>query len=284
MKTSVKILLLVLFSIGAIIGVLVFAKTRVAPPSNLDPIDQYSMDLSNANKSFDTISDFSKAKDEYVRLDDKMRRFILEGAMEPKVADEFRKEIDAIYGLLLITNGYDLLKKSIWPEEKLNEMLNLINGLLSDQLSTGEQAVNEDFIAASNRIKGIVESYHAALSLSRNTAYNGISDAISKIDKAKKYRTSEYLQNNLALVSALDILPLRISQSHYNHISNLIDGLGNYTNATKDYYMNTLIPRVDDAIAEYKSSKIYGVHKQNISDLENRAVNLVTAAMNYYGN
>ena len=65
MKTSVKILLLVMFSIGAIAGVLVFAKTQVAPPSNLELVDQYSINLESSCASFDTIKDFNDSRVEY---------------------------------------------------------------------------------------------------------------------------------------------------------------------------------------------------------------------------
>jgi hypothetical protein len=46
--------------------------------------------------------------------------------------------------------------------------------------------------------------------------------------------------------------------------------------------MNTLIPKVDKAINEYKATKIYGNQKRSISDLELKAERLVTDAMKYY--
>ena len=283
MKTSVKILLLVLFSIGAIAGVLVFAKTRVAPPSNLELVNQYSINLETETKTFNDIKDFSESRSAYIRIDDRLQRFLNENAIDSKVSDEFRKKIDESYGKVLKSYSFDLLQKSVWPEEKLNEMLTMLSSLKSDKLTTGESAVTEDFIASADKINNIVGEYRTALRFSKNVSFNGVNDASSRIQKAKNYRSAEYLKNDAALVNALDILPSRIAQSHYSHVSNLVNALGNYSSVTKDYYMNTLIPRADNAITEYKNTKIYGGNKPNISDIENRAVSLVTSAMNYYG-
>lgn len=283
MKTSVKILLLVLFSIGAIAGVLVFAKTRVAPPSNLELVDQYSINLESSCATFDTIKDFIDSRMEYIRLDDKLNRFLSENTIDAKHSDEYRKKIDETYGKSLKTYGFGLFQKSVWPEDKLNELLTMLSSLKEDKLTTGENAVSNEFITSSDKINSIIADYRTALRLSRNTSFNGVSDASSKIQKAKGYKGAEYLKNNAALVNALDALPGRIAQSHYGHVSGLVNALGGYYSVSKDYYMNTLIPRADNAINEYKNTKIYGGNKQNVSDLENRAVNLVTAAMNYYG-
>ena len=283
MKTSVKILLLVLFSIGAIAGVLVFAKTRVAPPSNLELVNQYSINLESETKTFNDIKDFSESRSAYIRIDDRLQRYLNENAIDSKVSDEFRKKIDESYGKVLKSYSFNLLRKSVWPEEKLNEMLTMLSSLKSDKLTTGETAVTEDFIASADKINNIVGEYRTALRFSKNVSFNGVNDASSRIQKAKRYKTAEYLKNNAALVSALNILPSRIAQSHYGHVSNLVNALGNYSGVTKEYYMNTLIPRADNAITEYKNTKIYGGNKPNISDIENRAVSLVTSAMNYYG-
>ena len=283
MKTSVKILLNVLFSIGAIAGVLVFAKTRVAPPSNLELVDQYSLNLKASYASFDTIKDFNDSRVEYIRLDDKLNRFLSENAIDAKVSDEYRKRINETYGKSLRTYGFGIFQKSIWPEDKLNELLSMLISLKGDKLTTGENAVSDDFITSSDKINSIIGDYRAALRLSRSTSFNGVNDASSKIQKAKSYRSAEYLKNNAALVNALDALPGRIAQSHYGHVSNLVNALGGYYSVSKDYYLNTLIPRADNAINEYKNTKIYGGNKQSVTALENQAVNLVTAAMNYYG-
>ena len=282
MKTQIKILLLILFSIGAIAGVLVFAKTRVAPPSKISIFDQYSANLKSSYESYDSIKDFDQSRKEYIRLDDKLNRFVSENAIEPVTSDEYRKKINETYGKALISYGFGLLQKPVWTEDGLNELLSMLSSLKSDKLSDGKTAVTTDFVQAAKRLNDIINEYHAAIRLSRNTSFNGINDASEKIRKAEGYCNTEYLRNNTSLVNALHALKGHLAQSHYNHVSNIVNTLGGYSNISKDYYKNTLIPRAENAITEYKKTNIYGSTKRDIADVENRGANLVTAAMNYY--
>lgn len=282
MKTTIKILLLLLFSIGAIAGVLVFVKTRVAPPSNIKLVDQYFENIKSNFESFDSIKDFTHSRKEYSRLDDKLKRFLSENVIDQETSDEYRKKIDASFGSSLSSYGFELLQKSFWPEKNLNELLKMLTSLRVDKLSNGEPAVNTDFIQSANRLSAIIDEYHTALRLSRNTSFSGVSDASAKISKAENYRTKEYLSNNADLVNALKALSGKLAQSHYNHVSGIVGTLGGYANVDKDYYIKTLIPRADNAISEYKSTKIYGGGKPDISSIESRAANYVTEAMNYY--
>lgn len=119
---------MVIFSIGAIAGVLVFTKTQVAPPSNIEIVDQYTINLKKSCASFDTIKDFSQIRKEYIVLDDKLNRYLSENVIEVSTSDEFRKNIDLTYGKGLTAYGFNLFQKSVWPEENLREMLNSGNG------------------------------------------------------------------------------------------------------------------------------------------------------------
>jgi hypothetical protein len=282
MKTSIKILLLVFFSIAAIAGVLIFEKTRVAPPSNLKLVDQYAKSLQSECASLDAVPDFATCHSEYVRIDDKIQRFYAERVLTNEVSDDCRKKIDNTYGKSLTSYAFDLLQKSVWPEDKLNDILLEFSTLKGDKLTNGEKAVSDDFISSANKFASIIDDYKSALRLSQNTSYRGIGDASSKISKAKSYMTADYLKNNASLVNALDVLPDRIAQSHYKYVDALVSSLSGYYYVTKDYYMNTLIPKVDKAINEYKATKIYGNQKRSISDLELKAERLVTDAMKYY--
>lgn len=283
MKTSLKALILVLVAIGAIAGILVFAKTRVAPPKGIESIDQYAYNLQANFASMDTINEFSDCRQSYLKFDHKLNLLYNENYIDSKIADEYRKKIDGKYGKSLSTYSFNLLKKSVWSEEQLNEALTMISCLRTDKLLSGEPAISDEFIASADKFNSVINDYRAALRLSKNTSYTSVSDASSRSSKAKAYASQEYLKNNASLVTALNSLPSRIAHSHYSYVSGLVNSLNGYHGVTKDYYMNTLIPRADNAINEYKATKIYGNSKPNISDLENRAVNYVTVAMNYYG-
>ena len=276
-------MLLIIFTIGAIAGILVFAKTRVSPPSNLKLVDQYSANLKSTSSIFDSIKDFSECRREYLKLDDRINRFREENVIDDKTSDTYRKKIVNIYGTRLTDYGFAIFQKSVWPEAEITAMLKMVNDLKSERLSSGEVAVNKEFLASAEKINKIMADYNAALRLSKNSAFNGLSDASSKMSKARTYSSSEYLKNNAMLVSALNSLPSRLAQSHYNQIAGMVNSLGSYTNVSKDYYMNTLVNRADKAIQEYKNTNIYGANKPSMTPLENRAENFVIAAISYYG-
>ena len=94
MRNSIKILILLLVSLGLISGILVFAKTRVAPPKEIECINQFSKKIQIDFLSFDSINDFSECRQSYVKLDDKLILFYNENSIDDKTADEYRKKID----------------------------------------------------------------------------------------------------------------------------------------------------------------------------------------------
>lgn len=282
MKTSVKIILLVVFCIAAIGGVLVFAKTQVTPPSNLDPVDQYALLLDKQTKDIDTISGYQDCKTEYLALDDKIKRFCAENVLSPESADKYSQKITNSYGKKLSDYGFGLFQQSVWNYENISNMLSMVDGLNARKLNNGEPAVNDEFKSAASKLHSIDNEYREALRLSKSTAFTSLGDASSKISRARTFASKEYLKNNSALVSALNALPGNLAKGHFNYVSGLVNSLGGYYNVSKDYYTNTLIPRVDNAINEYKKATVYGGTKPSISGLESRAGDLVTAAMNYY--
>ncbi len=278
----IKVGLLILAVLAAIAGVFVFAKTIVRPPANLKPVDQYAILLDKECAYFDTISEFQISRVEYIKLDDKLRLYVSEGVLEPKLSDAYRQKIDATHGKQLANYGYGLLKQSSWQDSKLNELQAMLKELYADELYSGEKAATEEFVGWYSHLTNVIESYRSALALSRSTSFNGVGDASSKITKAKNYRSADYLRNNIALVNALDALPGKLAQSHYNYVSGKVNALADYTNVSKDYYTETLIDRANKALTEYKNTTIYGNNKQSVSELENRTRDYVTAAMRYY--
>ncbi len=290
MKTSIKILFLLLFSIGAIGGILIFAKTRVAPPIEIDSIDPYSTNLQSEVDRLDDVvkedsfvKDFARSQKEYIRLDDKIKRFYHEHAIDSETSDRYRKKIDATYGDCLTSYGFDLLQKSVWPKEDIDGLSRMLATLNADRLTTGEKVATVEFIASANKLNSIINDYRSALRLSRNVSFRGMENAKSKIVKAAFYRSSDYLKNNIELVDALDALAGRIAQSHYNYIRSRISSLGNFKKFESSYYNDILVPSIDKAIVEYKETTIYGNDKKpDISALESKAIYWIQLANNYY--
>lgn len=284
MKTPVKILILVIVFLGLISGIFIFAKTRISPPKDIETINQFANRLQSDFEVFDSISDYNECRKEYLKIDDKLTLLYTENIIDSEIKDEYKGKINDKFGDLLISHSFDMLKKSVWPEDQINDINALISQLKNEKLISGDVAVSDNFIKQANNFNSIINSYREALRFSKNTSFNGISDASSKIAKVKKYLSQPYLKNNAVLVNALNAMPKKIAQSHYNSVSNIVSSLNNYHNVPKEHYVNTLIPHADKAIQDYKNTKIYGGSKPGISSLEDRAGNMVKSAMNYYGN
>lgn len=283
MKTPIKIVLLVLFSIGAVAGIFVYAKTRVSPPVDTEMIDQYAPVLAAETEKLGSITDFAAMRSAYIMMDDKVARYRHEKVIDNAASDVYRVRIDSIYGKSLLDFGYSRFKTSKWKYDDINYALELLDELLADRLTNGKAAVSSDFIAGAADIKGIVDDYHAAVRLTKRTGYSSVNDASDKIRQARNYAAHRYLKNNAALLNDLNAMPERLANSHYNYVSGLVNSLYNYASMTKDDYMRS-VERVDKAINEYKGTSVYGSKKKGVDDLSRSAARIVNDAMVYYEN
>lgn len=282
MKTPIKIILLILFSVGAVAGVLLFAKAMAAPPANIKTVDQFSAAIKADVQKLDSVAGFTQSHDMYVVLDDKVKRFRTEDVIDNAAADECRKKIDTSYGEHLKDHGFSILNSSNWTGEQLGAVIGYADALSADRLSDGKQAISEELAASFAELHTVQNNYNAALQASRNTGYVNIADAKAKIARANEFKDKQYLKNNSALIATLDAVPGKISASHYNHVNAIVNSLGGYRSVSYDHYMDVLIPRANNAIKEYKNTGIYGGSKKNIAPVEARANSLVEAAMGYY--
>lgn len=283
MKTFYKILLLILFSVGAVAGVLVFAKTQVAPPMSIDLVNQYNDNLESDCSSYSGMNDHQKSRREYLRLDDKLKRFSRESVIDPETADRYRRQIDETYGKDLCQFGYRFFQRTDWPDKDIRELTEMLLALRADKLSSGESAVNEEFIADSDKLNSIVSRYREARQLAHNTSFSSIDNAWNKLRQADDYASEEYLKNNHSLVADLNSMRGKLARSHYNYVASQINRLGGYTAMSEDSF-TSLLENVNRVINEYKGTNIYGNDKPSIADLETRKSNYVRNAASYYSN
>lgn len=282
MKTSIKILLLMISVFLVTAAVLVFEKTRVSPPGGVKIENQFDRNLEQCVDAYKNDGNFKAMRQSYIDNDDKIRLYYSENFIDAKAADDYRKKIDEKYGDSLIEFGYDTFNKPVWPDETLSTLVANLDQLSGDQLTDGTSAVSQDFKKEANKIKEILGDYQKAWALARSGGFSSVDDAARRISDANMYASMNYLQNNSALVSALRELPARLAAAHYNHVSAAISSLGNFRNMSYDHYMDVLIPKVQDVLDGYKNTNIYGSHKQSTAALESRAGDLIDAAVAYY--
>ncbi len=276
-------MLLILFAVGAVAGVLVFAKTQVAPPMNIDLVDQYQDNLRSDCSSYTSMNDFKKSRHEYLRLDDKLKRFQTESTITDDVSDQYRQQIDGVYGRDLSTYGFSLFNSPAWNDGDIKELSMMLEQLNADKLSTGERAATEEFVERANKLNEIKDNYFAARQLARSTSFTSIADASSKINKANTFAADEYLHNNVDLVYDLRALRGKIAQSHRAYLTRVVNAVGGYRYVSKDEF-KVLDHRADAAIVEFeeKAKSVYGSDTPSISDLKSRYIAYHREADAYY--
>lgn len=281
MKTRIKIAVLMLSTIGAVTGVLATAKKIADPPTKFPVVDQYSKAIQADVRELDSASNFTQSRNLYVALDDKLKRFRIEDVIDNNAADTCLKEIDTSYGEQLKTYCYYILNNCIWTGSQLATIIGYADTLSADKLSDGEQAISDELAAYFDNLHNVQDNYKAALRASRNTAYVSISDAQSKIAKAREYQNMQYLKNNFSLVTALDAVPRKIAASHYYHVNAIVSKLARYKSLSYNDYKDAE-QKATKAINEYRYTYIYEGKEKSIKPIIDRKDKLCKAADAYY--
>ena len=131
----------------------------------------------------------------------------------------------------------------------------------------------------------ILEKYDAAWELSKSTSFTSLKESERIIGQAKSYSNMKPLSNCTALVKQLLVLREKLEYSHYRRISNMVKELENYRYYTKSEFMNKQVPKVSNAIKEYKegAKRVYG-NSHSVQQLEKDAANAYNNAEDYYKN
>ena len=284
MKTTIKIIILLLAVTCAIGGVMIYAKTKVAPPVIVNQTNQYKQDV-NKLVSEEKSSEDAKTEDEvFAKAIDRIRIFAQEGKMEASEADTSLDQFVGSYSPRFLKRCFAAFSQSEWKDETHNYILSqsaLIKGLThSDKTSV----IQKSTIDSLNLAASIISDYRDARRISRVSTFTGYDNARSSISKARTYANNQYLSNCRSLLNDLNTVKSRLAKSCYNQVVAKVDELGNYRRYNKSYYDNTLVPQVDQVVTNYdnKAAAIFG-SKENVNALWNRAKAHYNNAMEYYG-
>lgn len=284
MKTTFKILILILAVTCAIGGVMIYAKTKVAPPVIVSQTNQYKQDV-NSLVSEVKASEDAKTEDEvFAKAIDRIRIFAQEGKMDATEVDKSLDQFVNSYTPRFLKRCFAAFSQSEWKDETHNYILFqsvLLKGLThSDKTSV----IQKSTIDSLNLATSIISDYRDARRISRVSTFTGYDNATTSISKARTYANNQYLSNCRTLVNDLNTVKPRLAESCYNQVVAKVDELGNYRRYNKSYYDNTLVPQVDQVVTNYdnKAAAIFG-SKENVNALWNRAKAHYKNAMEYYG-
>lgn len=268
----------------AIGGVMIYAKTKVAPPVIVNQTNQYKQDI-NKLVNEEMASEDAKTEDEvFAKAIDRIRIFAQEGKMDASEADKSLDQFVGCYSPRFLKRCFAAFSQSEWKDETHNYILSqsaLIKGLThSDKTSV----IQKSTIDSLNLAASIICDYRDARRVSRVSTFTGYDNARSSISKARTYANNQYLSNCRILLNDLNTVKSRLAKSCYNQVVAKVDELGNYRIYNNSYYDNILVPQVDQVVTNYdnKAVAIFG-SKENVNALWNRAKAHYNNAMEYYG-
>ena len=284
MKTTIKILILLLAVTCAIGGVMIYAKTKVAPPVAINQSNQYKLDVTGLIAEEKSAED-AKGEDEiFAKAIDRIQIFAQEGKMDASEADKSLDRFVSAYSPRFLKRCFAAFSQSEWRDETHNYILSqssLLKGLThTDRTSV----IQKSTIDSLNLAASIVSDYRDARRISRVSIFTGYDNARNSISKARTYANNQYLSNCRTLLNDLNAVKSRLAKSCYDQVVSKVDELGKYRNYNKSYYDNTLVPQVDQKVTDYdnKAAAIFG-SKENVNALWNRAKAHYNNAMEYYG-
>lgn len=285
MKVTAKIFILVLSIALAIGGVMVYAKTRVEPPTAFKPINQFDKDL---NQLYSELKKAGAAREEdmiYLKTVDRISVFEKENRLTQVESDKHRDKLLDCYSPIFLKRCFTAFDKSAWKDLDHSYMLVVSKRLYSVKYSNGNKALNKTTIDSLALVENIISNYRQAKAVSRSTAYRGVSSAQNTINQAKKYANDQYLSKCTDLRNALNSVSTNIAQSHYSYISSQVEKLSEFRYYSQQYYEETLVPQVDAAVTEYdkNATALYG-SKKNVNSLWDRAKEHYNNASQYYNN
>lgn len=284
MKTTIKILILLLAVTCAIGGVMIYAKTKVAPPVAISQSNQYKLDVTGLIAEEKAAEDAKSEDDVFAKAIDRIQIFAKETKMEASEADKSMDRFVGAYSPRFLKRCFAAFSQSEWRDDTHNYILSQSSLLKGLSHSDKTAVLQKSTIDSLNLAASIINDYRDARRVSRVQNFTGYDNARNSISKARTYANNQYLSNCRALLNDLNSVKSRLAKSCYNQVVTKVDELGKYRNYDKSYYDNTLVPQVDQVVTNYdnKAAAIFG-SKENVNALWNRAKAHYNNAMEYYG-
>lgn len=285
MKTTLKIGILLVALILAVGGIMIYAKTKVNPPTTPKQIDVYSSDLAQCKISLRNASKKESVDSVFFTIIDRIRIYSQEGKIRDAVTNKELDDAVGIYMPMYLRRCFEKFEQSVWYDSDHARMLVEIADLRKIKHSDNTNVIDNSTQDSLNIIIQTINRYKQARRISKSTRFTGVSNAQSVISQARLLANDKYLSNCTDLKNALNSVRSEIAQSISRYISAQVEKLSQYRYFGQSYYDNTLVPQVDAAVTEYdnKAVALYG-KKQNVEPLWARARGYYDQASSYYNN
>ena len=157
MKTTLKIGILLVALILAVGGIMIYAKTKVNPPTTPKQIDVYSSDLAQCKTSLKNASDKESADSAFLTTIDRIKIYRQEDKIRDVDAD---KELDDAVGIYMpkyLRRCFEKFEQSVWYDSDHARILTEITNLRKIKHSDNTDVINNSTIDSLNEINSILQ-------------------------------------------------------------------------------------------------------------------------------
>ena len=265
-------------------GILIFIKTIVSPPQQIEFRNQHLASLQEDVSCMRGDIGFATADSLLNTTLHTIQLYQNEGFFDSIHSDQVRQQIVTNFVPFFVANYKDFFSNSEWSKgqkTKLKQKAGLLMALKKQ--TDGKPILNDSLRKMVDSVNIILKQYDDADKLFKNAYFINIIESERTISLAKDYATTVPLCNCSALVRQLKAINVKLESLHYKELKNMVDELDMYSYYSKDYYQNTLAPNVYAAIKEYKENalRVYGICNTT-QQLENQAKEKYNNASDYY--
>lgn len=278
MKTTIKVIILILAVVAAIGGVMIFAKTRVEPPTAIKNVDQYAAALEKAAAPVASTSEIDTLE-KGLHFTDVL---LSEGKIDARLADRsYDRLVDAfVPGFVAYCNNK--FNASVWNAADHTQMLATCGRLHALRHTDDTNVLRTSASDSIAFVVGTISSYREARALCR-ASFKSLSQARTDIARANELAEFDYLKNCTDLVASLNNVSSRLENAHYNHLAALVRRLSNYSSFSSEYDFDQYVESVEAKLREYDSdaASVYGT-KRDTDGLWSNARDYYSNAYNYF--
>ena len=282
----IKLVIIIAVIFVAVASVLVFWKTRLSPPQEIEFTNQHIVSLQQDADQLSGDIDTFKADSLFFTTRDAAVLFAHEKLVNIEEANRIIKLIAERYVPFYVKEYKVLFNGSDWNSASIKDIREKAKILLSMKSFDNKESVLTDKLKQEiDSANIILDKYDDAWELSKSSSYTSLKESERIIGQAKSYFNMKPLSNCTALVKRLSGLREKLEYSHYRKIVNMVKELDNYRYYSENDFMNIQVPKVTAAIKEYKegAKRVYG-NSHSVQQLEKDAANAYNNAEDYYKN
>lgn len=259
LNKPIKVVLLLASVFSALIGVMFFYRTIVAPPGKLKFIN-YHIETAKNNISIINGADFNELQDTiYIRVLHKLDFLMNNKLISKQEYDELLKIFISQYIPAYVDECEDVFEGSVWVDKDIRNIDVRIAELRSMKIMENEALINTELMNSLDDVEIVAAYYGEAMRVATVSSFLGLESAKLLIASASRYSNMYPLKNNIELKNRLSSVASKLEKIHYSYLVEQAVRLEKYTLYDELEYKD-FAHRVIDEVEEYENSAmaVYG--------------------------